>query len=68
MLQNKCINNISELKNGFTHAWLESDFIPSSFPDPSGSFSRLCNTFTEVKVKGYRFEWIMTIFAFDAFY
>jgi len=59
MLQNKGINKISELKNGFTHTWLEPDFISSSLK--CFSFSRLCNTFSGVKVKGYTFEWIMTV-------
>ena len=27
MRQNKGIDKISELKNGFTHTWLEPDFI-----------------------------------------
>jgi hypothetical protein len=59
MLQNKCIDKISELKNGFTPTWLEPDFISSSLK--CFSFSRLCNTFAGVKAKGYTFEWIMTV-------
>ena len=59
MLQNKGINKISELKNGFTHTWLEPDFISSSLK--YFSFSSLCNAFSGVKVKGYKFEWIMTV-------
>ena len=30
MLRNKDIKKISELKKGFTHGWLEPDFIISS--------------------------------------
>jgi len=39
MLQSKDINKISELKNGFTHRWLEPDFILGSFPDLIKYFS-----------------------------
>ena len=59
MLQSKDINKISELKNGFTPRWLEPDFISSSLK--SFSFSRLCRIVSQVKSKGYEFEWIMTI-------
>src|SRR5665647_1094910 len=59
MLQNKGINKISELKNGFTHTWLEPDFISSSLK--CFSFSRLCCIFPVVKLKGYSFEWIITV-------
>jgi predicted nucleic acid-binding Zn finger protein len=59
MLQCKDINKISELKNGFTPMWLEPDFISSSLK--CFSFSKLCQVISEVKVKGYSFEWIMTI-------
>ena len=59
MLQNKGINKISELKNGFTPTWLEPDFISSSLK--CFSFSRLCQVFPVVKLKGYSFEWIMTV-------
>src|SRR5665647_782697 len=59
MLQCKDINKISELKNGFTPMWLEPDFISSSLK--CFSFSKLCQVVSEVKVKGYSFEWIMTI-------
>jgi hypothetical protein len=51
MLQYKDINKISELKNGFTHTWLEPDFISSSLK--CFSFSRLCNIFSGVKAKGW---------------
>lgn len=59
MLQGKDINKISELKNGFTPRWLEPDFISSSLK--CFSFSNLCKVVSEVKTKGYSFEWIMTI-------
>jgi len=59
MLQSKDINKVSELKTGFTPQWLEPDFISSSLK--CFSFSHLCRVVSEVKVKGYGFEWIMTI-------
>jgi hypothetical protein len=59
MLQRKDINKISELKNGFTHKWLEPDFISSSLK--CFTFSNLCRVVSEVKTKGHSFEWIMTI-------
>lgn len=59
MLQRKDINKISELKNGFTHKWLEPDFISSSLK--CFTFSNLCRVVSEVKVRGYSFEWLMTI-------
>lgn len=59
MLQCKDINKISELKNGFTHRWLEPDFISSSLK--CFTFSSLCNAVSQVKEKGYSFEWVMTI-------
>lgn len=59
MLQSKDINKISELKNGFTPKWLEPDFISSSLK--CFSFSSLCKVVSEVKTKGYSFEWIMTL-------
>jgi predicted nucleic acid-binding Zn finger protein len=59
MLQCKDINKISELKNGFTHRWLEPDFISSSLK--CFTFSRLCSVVSQVKGKGYSFEWVMTI-------
>jgi hypothetical protein len=59
MLRNKDINKISELKNGFTHRWLEPDFISSSLK--CFTFSNLCKIVSDVKVKGYGFEWVMTI-------
>lgn len=59
MLQHKDINKISELKNGFTPRWLEPDFISSSLK--YFSFSSLCRVVSDVKVKGFSFEWIVTI-------
>jgi len=59
MLQSKDINKIWELKNGFTSRWLEPDFISSSLK--CFSFSQLCRVVSEVKIKGYGFEWVMTI-------
>jgi len=59
MLHSKDIDKISELKNGFTPKWLEPDFIASSLK--CFSFSNLCHVVSEVKRKGYRFEWVMTI-------
>ena len=59
MLQHKDINKISELKNGFTPKWLEPDFISCSLK--CFSFSSLCRVVSDVKVRGYQFEWIMTI-------
>ena len=59
MLHGKDINKISELKNGFTPKWLEPDFISSSLK--CFTFSRLCKVVSEVKLKGYSFEWVMTI-------
>jgi len=59
MLQRKDINKLSELKNGFTHRWLEPDFIFSSLK--CFSFSVLCKGLSPLKIKGYGFEWIMSI-------
>ena len=59
MLQCKDINKISELKNGFTPRWLEPDFISSSLK--CFTFSNLCSVVSQVKGKGYSFEWLMTI-------
>ena len=54
MLQNKGINKISELKNGFTPKWLEPDFILSSLK--CFSFSALCKCLNTLKQRGYSFE------------
>lgn len=59
MLQSKDINKIAELKNDFTHEWVEPDFIFSSLK--SFSFSNLCQCISSVKIKGYSFEMIFTI-------
>lgn len=59
MLRNKDINKISELKNSFTHSWVEADFIKSSLK--SFSFSTLCNCLNPLKVRGYSFNVIFSI-------
>lgn len=59
MLRSKDINKISELKNGFTHSWLEPDFIKSSLK--SFSFSTLCTCLNPLKIKGYGIEFILSI-------
>ena len=59
MLQSKDINKISELKNGFTHRWLEPDFILGSLK--CFSFSCLCKCLDPFKVRGYSFEAIFSI-------
>jgi len=59
MLQCKDIKKISELKNGFTPGWVEPDFISRSLK--CFSFSNLCKSIALIKVRGYSFEWIMTI-------
>lgn len=59
MLQSKDIKKISELKNGFTHRWLEPDFIKSSLK--SFSFSSLCNCLKPLKTRGYDIRLIFSI-------
>lgn len=59
MLQCKDINKISELKTSFTHSWVEPDFIKSSLK--CFSFSNLCNSFKDIKLKGYGLEYILSI-------
>lgn len=59
MLRSKDIKNIWELKNDFTHRWVEPDFIASSLK--LFSFSGLSDVVSEIKQKGYSFEWIMTV-------
>ena len=54
MLQSKDINKIAELKNGFTHRWLEPDFILSSLT--CFSFSSVCKHLNPFKQRGYSFE------------
>ena len=58
MLQNKDINKISELKNGFTPRWLEPDFILGSLK--CFSFSALCKCLKPLKLRGYSFESIFS--------
>ncbi len=58
MLQNKDINKISELQNGFTPRWLEPDFILSSLK--CFSFSALCQCLNPLKQRGYSFELIFS--------
>lgn len=58
MLQSKDINKISELKNGFTHRWLEPDFIFRSLK--SFSFSAVCKCLNPLKLRGYSFESIFS--------
>ncbi|MGE4587514.1 MAG: hypothetical protein AB7D05_09245 [Mangrovibacterium sp.] len=60
MLSHKDINKIWELKTDFTPRWLEPDFISGSLK--CFSFPRLCRVVSAIKVKGYGFEWVMTIF------
>jgi len=59
MLRNKDINKISELKNGFTPAWVEPDFIKSSLK--SFSFSSICNCLKPFKRNGYGIDTILSI-------
>ncbi len=59
MLQNKDINKISELKNSFSHSWVEPGFLKSSLK--SFSFSSLCNSLKPLKMKGYGFDVIFSI-------
>lgn len=59
MLRNKGINKISELKNSFTHSWVEPDFIKSSLK--SFSFSNLCNCLSPLKMRGYGIETILSV-------
>lgn len=59
MLLSKDIKNIWELKNGFTPAWVEPEFIASSLK--LFSFSQLSKSVSEIKQKGYSFQWLMTI-------
>jgi len=59
MLHNKDINKISELKNGFTHRWLEPDYLLRSLK--CFSFSSLCKSFSGIKQSGYSFHFIFSI-------
>ena len=59
MLHHKDINKISELKNSFTHRWLEPDFLLHSLN--CFSFSSLCKDFATIKKAGYSFQAIFSI-------
>ncbi len=59
MLQNKDINKISELKTSFTQSWVEVDFIFKILK--VFSFSGLNKSLSFFKLKGYSFDWIMSI-------
>jgi hypothetical protein len=59
MLQYKDINKLSELKNGFTHSWVEPDFIFRSLK--CFSFSGMNKELSLLKTKGYGFDWIMSM-------
>jgi predicted nucleic acid-binding Zn finger protein len=59
MLQNKDTKKISELKNGFTHRWLEPDFIIGTLQ--GFSFSSLCKSLNPIKLRGYSFKSIFSI-------
>ena len=58
MLQSKDINKISEFKNGFTHRWLEPDFMFRSLK--SFSFLAVCKCLNPLKLRGYSFESIFS--------
>ena len=51
MLQDKDTNKISELKSGFTHRWLETDFILGSLT--CFKLSNVSKCFTGIKQNGY---------------
>ena len=59
MLLNKSIKNISELKNSFTPAWVNPDFIFREFK--AVRFSRIGKSFNAFKLRGYSFESVFTI-------
>ncbi|MCD4790980.1 MAG: transposase [Bacteroidales bacterium] len=59
MLQNKSIKKISELKNGFTHRWLELDFIIELFG--AFKFTGLIKSLNKLKLRGYNFESLFSI-------
>ena len=58
MLPYKSTNKIWELKNGFTHKWLEPDLILSSLK--CFSFSSLAKSLNSLKQRGYSFEVIFS--------
>jgi len=59
MLHCKGIKNIWELKNDFSYSWVEPEFINSSLK--LFSFSKLSKPVSEIKNKGYGFEWLLTV-------
>lgn len=59
MLQRKDTQKLSELKNSFTHSWVEPDFIYRSLK--CFSFSHLNKSLSFFKVKGYGFEWVLSM-------
>ena len=59
MLLPKDTNKVSELKIGFTHRWLEPDYILNSLE--CFSFSSLCKCLGAIKVKGYSFQTVFSI-------
>jgi hypothetical protein len=59
MLQRKDTQKLSELKNSFTHRWVEPDFIYRSLK--CFSFSHLNKPLSFFKVKGYGFEWVLSM-------
>ena len=59
MLPNKSIKNISELKNSFTPAWVNPDFIFREFK--AVKFLKIGKSFNAFKLKGYSFESMFTI-------
>jgi len=59
MLQAKDTNKISELKTGFTHRWLEPDYLLNSLE--CFSFSSLCKCLGAIKVRGYSFQAVFSI-------
>jgi len=59
MLQHKDTHKLSELKNSFTHSWVEADFIFKTLK--CFSFSQLNKSLSIFKVKGYKFDLVMSI-------
>jgi predicted nucleic acid-binding Zn finger protein len=59
MLQNKDTHKISELKNAFTHRWVEADFIFGVFK--CFNFSKLNKELSFFKSRGFGFDWAMSM-------
>jgi len=59
MLQDKDTKKISELKNGFTHRWLEPDFILGALQ--GFCFSALCKKLNPLKLRGYSFTSVFSV-------